>query len=156
MMQSALEKLGVDVHPAAVTDAPGRDWAWVIGHFEGREFWGNAERVRVRRKAWPVALFKKGLRLPAGDGETSTVAADFTSIWHVWWDDTWARSKFPIVDGLCQGFGGSLGADHDDDDYVVVCGHREHDGTGYRPSADDLVATDWELLAINAQGERSE
>lgn len=146
-MKSALEKLGVDVHPAAVTDTPGRDWAWVIGQFEGREFWGNAERVRVRRKAWPVAVYRKGLVLPAGDGETRVVEANFTNVWHVWRENN-VGDQSTFIGGLCQGFGGSLGAMHEDDDYVVVCGQHEHDGTMYRPSAEDLAAPDWELYAI--------
>lgn len=140
------EKIGITPEPGAVTDGPGHTWAWVRGQFEGAKFWGKSSRlVRVRRRSWPVAVIPKGFVFPAtGDGQYVSSEED-KWVWHIWRpDDVGDQSTF--VGGLCKGWGGQLGAQLDDDDFVMVCGVRERDGTMYRPSADDLSANDWERL----------
>jgi|GEM_PF-2597462 len=144
------EKLGIEVTPGAWTDEQGRDWQWVCGQFHGEKFW-HPDRpnslIDVRRKAWPIKYVMAGLVLPAGDGGTR-ISQEYRVPWRVWRSsDTGDQSTF--VGGLCWGWGGALGADHDADDWVPVCGQRVWDGTGYQPSDDDLAATDWELVKPN-------
>lgn len=144
--RSQNEKLGIEVRPGALTDGPGQDWAWVLGQFEGQKYWRPDARlsIRVRRKAWPIMSVRAGLVLPCGDGATRVVDKPWSRAWHIWRrDDIGDQSTF--IGGLCVGWGGSLGGDHEPDDWVPVCGRHELDGTMYRPDADDLAATDWEL-----------
>jgi hypothetical protein len=128
--------------PRAWTGMPGRTWEWCVGQFEGRDYWEPNVHVRVRRKCWPGMYLRKGLVLPAGCGMTHTVDEDTWHPWHVWRyqiSGSYPPSTF-------WGWGGAIGADHDDDQYVFVCGQPVHDGTGYDPSQEDLVATDWERI----------
>lgn len=140
---SRLEKLGIDVRPGAATDEPGRDWSWVKEQLTAP--WPRGSKSPyVRRKCWPIALFKRGTELSGGDGTTVVVPEARQQVWHIWhtWEYNQLGLAFPM--GLVQGWGGQMGADLEPDDWVMVCGKREQDGTGFRPSADDIAAADWE------------
>lgn len=145
--RSYLEKHGIEVRASAATDEPGRDWAWVEKRLSdiGEPPWTR----HVRRKAWPIMFVKAGTKLEIADGMRETVKVGWTKEWRIWrQSDVGDQSTF--IGGLCQGWGGSLGADHEVDDFVMVGGEREFDGTGYRPSAEDLAATDWEPIRDEA------
>lgn len=131
------EKHNVVMVPRAVSNAPGMSWDAAIQelHFNDQ---------RVRRKAWPVGYVKKGTVYDGGDGSPDyVVEGDYTKVWHIWHDgDAGEQTHFG---GLLQGWGGQIGAENDDDDFVMVCGEKQIDGRLYSPSMADLRANDWEV-----------
>jgi hypothetical protein len=119
-----------------VSSEPGEHWGWAKQQMQLPH---KSNSICVRRKAWPVAYYRAGETY--GDFKPKH---DIQRVWHIWHThDVGDQSSF--VGGLCQGWGGQLGAAHDEDDCVMVCGKPTYDGTYYKPTTVDVLSDDWEF-----------
>jgi len=122
------------------------DWNWVLGQIEGQKYWGNGNDylypIWFRRSNWPIINIEKGTVFPNSSGDY-TVPKTFTKTWHVWLE---VNSGYEKYASWMQGWGGSIGAEHKPEDYVLVNGDKLYDGVYYKQSDIDKSAIDWERV----------
>lgn len=131
-----LEKIGFTLTPGPATSEPGHDWVWVLKQLQGAQYWASMmpqdrramTKLRFRRKCWPVL---RGLLKP--------------SPWHIWTSAEYGMGEYYGLSWF-QGWGNQIGGDKSLDDFVMVRGKIEYDGRGWKPSNNDIMATDWERL----------